>query len=268
MSENLIHPTAIIADGATIGEGTRIGPYCVIGKHVILGSNNVVHSHVVLDGHTTIGSENQIYQFASVGAAPQDLKYRGEPSTLTIGDKNIIREYVTLQPGTEGGGMKTTIGDQNLFMVYCHVGHDCIIGSRNILANSATIAGHVEIGNATLLGGLVGVHQFVKIGDYSMVAAGSMVNKDIPPFLMCQGDRAALIGVHQIGLERNGFNDADIRGLKSAYRDIFLSREGSFQERIAKIAGGDTDIELSEHVSRLCTFIQESERGIAAIRRK
>jgi UDP-N-acetylglucosamine acyltransferase len=156
-----IHSTAVVAPEAEIGDGCSVGPYSVIGPKVKLGNGCRVGSHVVIEGNTTIGDENQIFQFASVGAAPQDLKYHGEDSTLQIGSRNIIREYVTLQPGTEGGGMQTTIGDQNLFMACCHVGHDCRVGHRNVFANSAALAGHVTIGNGVIVGGLSGVHQFV-----------------------------------------------------------------------------------------------------------
>lgn len=265
--EELIHPTAIIDATAKIGSGNKIGPFTYIGPNVELGSNNIIYSHVVIDGNTRIGDNNTIYQFASVGAHPQDLKFRGEPSTLEIGNRNIIREYVTLQPGTKGGGMKTTLKDSNLFMACTHVGHDCHIGSKNIFANSATIAGHVNIGNSTLVGGLVGIHQFVRIGDYAMIAAGSMVNKDIPPYLMSQGDRAMLIGVHQIGLERNGFTELQVRDIKNLYKEIFLSKESSFNNRVTSFKEEFKDIPEAKFKYDFCLFLLESERGIAGVRR-
>jgi UDP-N-acetylglucosamine acyltransferase len=265
-----IHPSAVVDESAVIGEGTEIGAFSYIGPNVVIGARNKIHSHVVIDGHTDIGDDNTIYQFASVGAAPQDLKYRGEASKLTIGNRNIVREYVTLQPGTEGGGMITSIEDSNLFMACTHVGHDCRVGSRNIFANSATVAGHVEIGDSILVGGLVGIHQFVRIGNFAMIAAGSMVNKDIPPYLMCQGDRAMLIGVHQVGLERNKFDDEQIREIKNFYKDIFLSKSESFKERI-EVKSKEVenfDDALKGHLEFFCNFILASDRGIASVRKK
>ncbi|MCL4139356.1 UNVERIFIED_CONTAM: hypothetical protein GTU68_039304, partial [Idotea baltica] len=201
-----IHSTAIIHEGASLGEGTEVGPYSVIGSKVKLGKNNIIKSHVVIEGNTEIGDENTFFQFASVGAAPQDLKFHGEDSKLIIGNKNTIREYVTLQPGTEGGGMLTSIGDQNLFMASSHVGHDCKVGNANVIANSVALAGHVTIHDFVIMGGLSAVHQFVRIGDSSMISGGSMVIKDIPPFSIAQGDRASLVGINKIGLERRGFS--------------------------------------------------------------
>ncbi|MCB0335344.1 MAG: acyl-ACP--UDP-N-acetylglucosamine O-acyltransferase [Bdellovibrionales bacterium] len=264
MTESGIHPTAVVSDGAVIGVGTEIGPFSVIGPHVVIGANNRIGSHVVIEGHTTIGDENQIFQFASVGAQPQDLKYSGEPSTLTIGNKNRIREYVTLQPGTKGGGMKTVIGSENLFMATVHVGHDCIVGSGNIFANGVALAGHVVVGDYILLGGLSGVHQFVRLGDHAMLGAGSMVAQDIPPFCVAQGDRAALVGIHQIGLSRRGFADEQIAELKQAFRALFVKSGGTFKERLQTLKANTNAGEL---VSRLVEFIESSERGIAPSRK-
>ncbi|MCL4150568.1 UNVERIFIED_CONTAM: hypothetical protein GTU68_019303 [Idotea baltica] len=266
IKDELIHPTAIIDKTAVIGSGNKIGPFTYVGPNVEIGSNNTIYSHVVIDGNTKIGDNNTIYQFASVGAHPQDLKFRGEPSTLEIGNNNIIREYVTLQPGTKGGGMKTTIKDSNLLMACTHVGHDCHIGSKNIFANSATIAGHVNIGNSILVGGLVGIHQFVRIGDYAMIAAGSMVTKDIPPYLMAQGDRAMLIGLHQIGLERNGFSEIQVRDLKKLYKEIFLSKEGNFSERVASFKQEFESSPEAKLKYDFCLFLLDSKRGIASVR--
>lgn len=257
-----IHPTAVVAEGAIIGAETTIGPYCVVGSSVRLGQRNRILSHVVLDGHTTIGDDNTIYQFASVGAAPQDLKYRGEPSELLIGNKNIIREYATLQPGTEGGGMKTVIGDQNLFMACSHVGHDGQIGSRNIFANAATLAGHVTIGNGVVVGGLVAVHQFVRIGDLAMIGGGAMVAKDIAPFCTAQGDRASTVGLNTVGLQRAGISDGDIKLLRKVYRLIFVSGK-RVQEALAEAR---SEFGESESVNIFLNFIAESERGIAPAR--
>lgn len=274
MSEVTIHPTAIVSPEATIGKGTEIGAYSIIGPKVKIGENNTIKSHVVIEGLTTIGANNTIFQFASIGAIPQDLKYKGEPSTLSIGNNNIIREYVTLQPGTQGGGMRTTIADSNLFMATTHVGHDCHIDSKNVFANGATVAGHVIIGSNIIVGGLVGIHQFVKVGSYSMIAAGSMVNKDIPPYTISQGDRAALVGINQIGLERNGFTEEEVQAIKNAYKSLFISKNGTFEQRLDDYSKQlDIDVitnspALQSKLDLLLNFIRESERGITPTRRK
>ncbi|MCO6430186.1 MAG: acyl-ACP--UDP-N-acetylglucosamine O-acyltransferase [Deltaproteobacteria bacterium] len=229
-----VHPTAIVSESAVIGEGSTVGPYSIIGPKVVLGTNNRVGPHVVIEGNTRIGNNNQIFQFASVGSAPQDLKYRGEESTLVIGDNNAIREGVTLNPGTAGGGMETRIGDRNLFMAMSHVGHDGVIGNDNVFANSAALAGHVWVGNGVIVGGLVGIHQFVRLGDLCILSGGTMVVKDIPPFCMAQGDRCGLIGINRIGLERRGFSREQILELRSLYREIFFKSSGLMRERVDK----------------------------------
>jgi UDP-N-acetylglucosamine acyltransferase len=232
-----IHPTAVVAPGAVIGEGTTIGPYCVIGPHVVLGKGNRLLSHTVIEGHTAIADQNTFYQFSSVGAHPQDLKYRGEPSELRIGSHNTVREGVTLQPGTEGGGMLTSIGDHNLFMANSHVGHDSTVGSRCVFANCATIAGHVIVEDSVILGGLVGVHQFARIGNLSMLGAGAMVSQDIPPFCIAQGDHAELIGLNKIGLTRAGFGEDAVSELTQAFKALLLAPKGSgtLRDRLASL---------------------------------
>jgi len=254
-----IHPTAVVHSGAVIGAGSSVGPYCVIGAKVRIGCGNKICSHVVLEGNTSLGDENVIFQFASIGARPQDLKYHGEESTLEIGSKNIIREYVTLQPGTEGGGMRTRIGSQNLFMVTSHIGHDCTIGDRNVVANGVAMAGHVTIGNGVILGGLCALHQFVRIGDFALIAGGAMVVSDVPPFCMAQGDRARLVGINQVGLKRNGFSHQDLSRIKKLYRQLFCG-EGLFKERlgVCKAEYGDFP---PAHV--FLDFIDSSARGIS-----
>lgn len=260
MSE--IHPTAVIAAGAKIGHGSTIGPYSIIGPSVVLGQDNRVGPHVVIDGHTTIGDGNQIFQFASVGAVPQDLRYAGEASRLIIGSRNIIREYATLQPGTEHGGMETKVGDQNLFMACSHVAHDCTVGNHNIFANCAVLAGHVLVENHAILGGLSAVHQFARIGSHSMLGGGTMVSSDIPPFCIAQGDRAQLVGINHIGLGRRGYSEEQIRALRKLFRELF-NVKGSFLERAADLATKYKDQPCQE----LLQFVSTSERGIASARR-
>lgn len=261
-----IHPTAIVDPAAQIGAGTTIGAYSIIGPNVVLGTDNVVGPHVVIEGITRIGNGNRVFQFASVGAQPQDLKYRGEPSELIIGDKNIIRECATLQPGTTGGGMVTKVGDSNLFMANTHVGHDTIVGSRCVFANSCALAGHVTIGNGVIVGGLSGIHQFVKIGDVAMIGAGAMVSQDIPPYCLAQGDRATIHGLNRIGLERNGGSRDDLSVLRKIYRAIFTPTSPevvgkTFKERVFVARGmAGSNARALEFVA----FLESSERGVCA----
>lgn len=262
-----IHPTAVICPGAVIGEGTTVGPYSVIGPKVVIGRGNRIASHVVIEGNTHIGDENVIFQFASVGAAPQDLKYSGEDSVLEIGNKNIIREYVTLQPGTKGGGMITKIGSGNLFMANCHVGHDGIVGDGNIFANSAALAGHVTVGSFVTVGGLAAVHQFVRLGDYSLIGGGAMANKDVPPYCIVQGDHAGLVGINVIGLERRGFSGEEIQEIRKLYRDLFVSDSGA-ATLSAKVKAAKDSGEYSPKAVYFLEFIEGSKRGIAFPRKK
>jgi UDP-N-acetylglucosamine acyltransferase len=254
-----IHSTAIIEEGARVGAGSSVGAYSIIAAGVELGRDNRIGPHVVLSGNTRIGDGNEIFQFASIGAVPQDLKYHGEESLLEIGDLNKIREYVTLQPGTEGGGMLTRIGSRNLFMACSHVGHDGRIGDGNVVANSAALAGHVTVGNHVIVGGLVGVHQFVRIGDHAMVGAGAMVAQDIPPYCMAQGDHARLIGLNQIGLARQGWSKPEIALLRKLYRRVFYGG-GLVRQRIS-----EARLEFAAHAWALSflDFIAESQRGVA-----
>lgn len=262
-----IHPTAIVDPSAKIGEGTKIGPYSIIGPNVVLGRDNVIGPHVVIEGHTKIGNGNTIYQFASVGAAPQDLKFRGEPSELIIGDKNIIRECSTLQPGTSGGGMLTKVGDQNLFMANTHVGHDTFVGSRCVFANSAALAGHVIVGNGVIVGGLSGIHQFVRLGDVAMIGAGAMVSQDVPPYFMAQGDRAKIHGINRIGLERNGGTKDDIAAIRSLYHKVFtptVSASGPRQTFKERLAAAKAEVGQNSRAAQVIEFLETSERGVCA----
>lgn len=226
-----IHPTAIVHENATIGADVKIGPYCVIGEHVTLGDGCELKSHVVIDGHTRIGKNCKIYPFASLGHAPQDLKYRGEPSELIIGDNNTIREHVTMNPGTQTGAMKTVVGNNGLFMVAVHVAHDCVIGNNVIMANNATLGGHVTVGNNVLVGGLAAVHQFVRIGDFSVIGGMSGVESDVIPYGRVKGERAHLAGLNLVGLERGGFEKDTIKTLQKAMKQLFEG-DGTMDERI------------------------------------
>ncbi len=259
MSEREIHSTAIVSSEANIAQDVRIGPYSVIGKNVSIGSGTRVASHVVIEGNTTIGENNNIFQFASIGAAPQDLKFRGEPSTLMIGSGNTIREYVTLQPGTEHGNMTTTIGDNNLFMASSHVGHDCVVGNNNIFANSVGLSGHVSVANGVILGGLVGIHQFCRIGDLAMLSAGSMIGLDIPPYCIAQGDRCFLRGINTIGLQRSGFSDEEVKLVKKVYRQLF-STVGGLEQKISELPVAQRE---HEKIKPFISFLLSSERGIS-----
>ncbi len=225
-----IHSTAVVDPKAQIGADVVIGPYCVVGPNVELGDKIHLIAHVVVDGRTKIGAETVIYPFASIGQRPQDLKYHGEESTLEIGKNNQIREHVTMNPGTEGGGMTTRVGDNGLFMVGTHVAHDCVVGNNVVMANNATLAGHVHVGDFAVIGGLAAVHQFVRIGSHAMIGGMSGVENDVIPYGMVKGDRAYLAGLNLVGLERRGFEREDIHALRSAYRMLFSS-EGTMAER-------------------------------------
>jgi UDP-N-acetylglucosamine acyltransferase len=230
-----IHRTAIVEKGAELAEGVAIGPYCVVGSHVTLAEGVRLLSHVVIAGITSIGPNTHIYPFASIGSQPQDLKYKGEPSKLVVGANNIVREYVTMNPGTEGGGMLTEIGNNCLFMMSTHVAHDCRIGNHVVMANHATLAGHVSVGEWAILGGLSAVHQFVRIGPHAMVGGMSGVEQDVIPYGSVLGNRARLAGLNVIGLRRRGFSRADIDVLRKAYRMLF-AEEGTMAERLKDTA--------------------------------
>jgi UDP-N-acetylglucosamine acyltransferase len=230
-----IHPTAIVAPGAMLAEDAVIGPYCIVGEHVRLGTGVTLRSHVVVDGHTTIGDGTRIFPFASIGLDPQDLKYHGEQSTLVIGRSNTIREYVTMNPGTEGGGLITRVGDNGLFMVGVHIAHDCRIANNVIMANNATLAGHVVIDDYAVLGGLCAVHQYVRIGKHAMIGGMSGVERDVIPYGQVMGDRARLCGLNIIGMQRRGFSREDIQGLRSAYQFLFSS-DGTLIDRVNETA--------------------------------
>jgi UDP-N-acetylglucosamine acyltransferase len=253
-----IHQTALVDPKAELDADVEVGAYSIIGAGVKIGRATQIKSHVVIEGRTTVGERNTIYQFASVGSIPQDLKYRGEPSELVIGNHNTIREYVSLNPGTTAGGMLTRVGDHNLLMMYCHIAHDCIVGNRNIVANGATLGGHVVIEDSIIVGGLVGIHQFVKIGSGAILGAGSMVSKDVPPFCNATGDRARLHGLNLEGLKRRGFDKAKIEAIRKAYRIIFQSKLKT-KEALDRVR---QEIAHSAEVDQLVNFVANSQRGI------
>ncbi len=253
---NFIHPAAIVHPAAKLGGGVRVGPYCVVGEHVTLGDNVVLHSHVVVEGHTTIGEGTEIFPFASIGHAPQDLKYHGEASRLTIGKKNVIREHVTMNPGTESGGMETKIGDNGLFMMACHIAHDCVIGNNVIMANNATLGGHVHVGDFAFIGGLAAVHQFIRIGPHAVVGGMSGVENDVIPYGRVKGERAFLAGLNLIGLERRGFSKDDMRILQKAYNQLFAD-DGTMEQRIEQV---EKDFAGQPQVLELIKFAREKTR--------
>lgn len=253
-----VHPTAIVAPGAKLHATVEVGPYAVIGPQVEIGAGTTVGPHAVLDGRTRLGERNKVFQFASVGAPPQDLKYAGEDSALEIGNENLIREFTTLHKGTTGGGGVTRIGNRNLFMAYAHVAHDCRVGNGCVLANAATLGGHVDVGDHVILGGLAAVHQFTRIGKHAFVAGGAMVVMDVPPFCTAQGDRAELAGINSIGLARHGFSEDQIGRVKEAYRILFRSKL-PLEEAVERL---QTKLGDQPEIQELLGFITTTERGL------
>ena len=254
-----IHPTAIIEAGAKLGEAVRVGPYCCVGGNVELGDGAELISHAVVTGPTRIGAKTKIYPFASIGHAPQDLKYGGEASELNIGSGNIIREQVTMNPGTAGGGMVTRVGNDCLFMVGAHVAHDCRIGNNVIMANNATLGGHVVVEDGAIIGGLAAIHQYVRIGKMAMVGGMSGVGSDVIPFGFATGERAHLSGLNIVGLKRHGFSRDQMHALRSAYRLLF-SPEGTLIQRMADVVRLYEDYPA---VLRVIEFMQgESSRSV------
>ncbi|MDD3030618.1 MAG: acyl-ACP--UDP-N-acetylglucosamine O-acyltransferase [Alphaproteobacteria bacterium] len=259
-----IHPTALIDPAAQLGEGVEVGPFCTVGPNVTLGDRVRLLSHVVVDGRTTIGEETIVYPFAVLGLRPQDLKFKGEASSLEIGKANTIREYVTMHPGTEGGGMVTRVGNNGLFMISVHVAHDCQVGDHVIMSNNATLAGHVRIGDYVVIGGLSAVHQFVRIGAFAIIGGMSGVEKDVIPFGLVKGERAHLAGLNMVGLERRGFSRDAIRALRSAYRMLFAP-EGTLSERVEETSAHYKD---QDQVEQIIDFIRScSDRPLCQPRR-
>ena len=253
---NNIHATAIIEDGAIIGQNVTIGPYTIIGPKVTIGDGTKIGSHTVIEGKTTIGKNNEIFSHSTLGSIPQDLKFDGEDVELIIGDNNKIREYTLFNPGTQGGGSITNIGDNNLFMGYTHVAHDVIVGNNCVFANCATLAGHVEIDDFVVVGGLTPIHQFCKIGTQVMIGGGSVVTQDIPPFCLAEGNKAVLRGLNLNGLRRRFDNREDINAIKNAYKALF---EGG--RPLADVANELLENE-NKYVKELASFCLGTKRGI------
>jgi len=254
----MIHPSAIVYPGAEIDVDVEVGPFAVIGANVKIGRGTKIGPSAVIQGWTEIGEDNQIFHLTSVGAIPQDLKYKGEQTYLKIGNGNIIREFATIHPGTITGDGETTIGNGNLFMAYSHVAHDCHIGNKVIMANGATLAGHITVEDYAILGGLSAVHQFARIGAHVMVAGGAMVGQDVPPYTMASGDRATLHGLNLVGLKRCGFSDEVIRDLKKAYK-ILVRSNLRVEDALAKIK---SEIPSSSELNLFVEFVENSKRGI------
>jgi UDP-N-acetylglucosamine acyltransferase len=256
----MIHSTAIIAPGAELDSMVSVGPYAVIGEHVKIGAGTTIGPHAVIEGRTEIGCDNQIFQFTSIGAVPQDLKFSGEETYLTIGSRNRIREFVTIHLGTETGNGITTVGNDNLFMAYSHIAHDCIVKDHTVMANAATLAGHVEVDDYAILGGLSAVHQFARIGCHVMASGGSMIGQDIVPYSIVQGDRARIVGLNLTGLKRRGFTSDALSNIKKMYKLVFRSNL-NLDEAVVQIEAQFDGSQ--EEVATYLDFLKKSERGLA-----
>jgi len=253
-----IHKTAIVSAKAEIDEGVHIGPFCVVGEGVVIKSRTRLISNVVVEGSAEIGEDCIIHPFATIGVAPQDLKYKNEKTGVKIGKKNIIREYVSIHRASVGGDGLTEVGDSNFLMAYVHIAHDCKIGNSIVMANAATLAGHVYVEDYAVIGGLVAVHQFTRIGAYSMVGGFSGIGQDIPPYTMASGARAKLYGLNAIGLKRHGFSDEAINNLKRAYKILFREKR-TLKEALKKIK---SDLPETPEIKHLLEFIEKNKRGI------
>lgn len=253
-----IHPTAIVDKEAEIEDGVVIGPYCIVGKAARIKKGVRLISNVIIEGRTEIGEDTIIYPFTSIGLPPQDLKYKGEDTGVIIGKKNIIREYITIHRASVGGDGFTVIGDNNFLMAYVHIAHDCKIGNSVLMANAATLAGHVKVEDHAVIGGLVAVHQFTRIGSYAMVGGFSGVGQDIPPYMIASGARARLFGLNTVGLKRHGFSEETLSELKRAYKILFREKR-TLKDAIKKI---QAELPYSEEIRHLIEFIEENKRGI------
>jgi len=253
-----IHPTALVDPGVQLSKGVQIGPYTIIKSDVTIGENTIIGSHVVIDSHTDIGANCRIFQFSSIGAAPQDLKYRGEETRVIIGDNNVIREFVTINRSTTADIGMTKIGNNNLLMAYCHVAHNCRLGNFVVMANAANLAGHIDVEDYAIIGGLTGVHQFTRIGTHAFIGGASAVAQDVPPYVTASGNRAKLYGLNVVGLKRKGFSEETLHALKQTYRIIFRSSL-TLKKAIEKVRAEVPDLPEVRH---MVEFIERSERGV------
>ncbi len=257
-----IHATAVVDAAAQLDASVQVGPYAVIGPDVRIGAGSAVGAHCVIDGRTTIGRDNRIFQFASVGAPPQDKKYAGEPTELVIGDRNTIREFCTLNTGTAQDGGITSVGNDNWIMAYVHIAHDCRVGHGTVLANNATLAGHVQVDDFAIIGGLTGIHQFTRVGAYVMAGFGSHISQDVPPFMMVDGNPLAVRGLNLEGLRRRGFSTARVATIKQMHR--LLYRQGlTLAAARAAIVQLPADEEARQDVAMMLNLLDASSRGIA-----
>ena len=249
---SLIHPTAVVHPKATIHPSVKIGPYAVIGEHVSIGEDSIVDAHVVIDGHTSIGKQNRFYPGAAIGLEPQDLKYQGAASLVEIGDRNTFREYVTVNRAT-AEGEKTIIGSDNLLMAYVHVAHNCVLADKIIIANSVAIAGHVEIESRAVIGGMLGIHQFVHIGKMAMLGGMSRIDRDVPPFMLVEGNPSKVRSLNLVGLKRSGLNSDEMKLLKQAFRTLYSSNL-RMTEAVAKLG----ELGEHEHLQHLQNFLEKA----------
>lgn len=259
----LVDPSARVAPGAVLAAGVRVGPYCTVGPGVRLGRGTILESHVVVDGDTTLGEANHLFPFVSVGLAAQDLKYQGEPSRVVLGDRNILREFVTVHRGTRGGGALTRIGSDNLLMASVHIAHDCQLGSHLIFGNAATLAGHVEVADWAIVNAYSGVHQFCRVGEHAFVGGYSVATKDVLPFSKVVGNRASIYGLNGIGLSRRGFSAERLAAIRAAYRILLQSRLNT-SEAVKRL---ELEGPFTEDVRALVAFIRSSRRGVILKRR-
>ena len=261
--QQLIHPTALIDPNAQLDSSVEIGPYSVVGPHVRIGANTRVGAHCVIEGHTTLGNDNQIFQFNSIGAIPQDKKYAGEPCELHIGDRNTIREFCTLNIGSPGDAGVTRVGDDNWIMAYVHIAHDCQVGNKTILANNTTLGGHVHLADWVIVGGLTGIHQFVKIGAHAMVGFSSAVTQDVPPFMMADGNPLAVRGFNAEGLRRRQFSEERISAVKQMHKLLYRTGKTLAQATVEIAELSQSMPQAVAEVALMSQFLASSTRGIA-----
>jgi UDP-N-acetylglucosamine acyltransferase len=258
-----VHPTALVDASAELAATVEIGPYAIVGPHVRIGAGTTVGAHCVIEGRTTIGSDNRLFQFCSIGAAPQDKKYAGEPTELVIGDRNTVREFCTFNTGTAQDAGVTRIGSDNWIMAYVHVAHDCVVGDRTVLANNATLAGHVHVGDWVIVGGLTGIHQFVKVGAHAMLGFASAVTQDVPPFMLVDGNPLAVRGVNVEGLKRRGFGPERIAAVRQMHRLLYRGGNTFEAARAAIAELAETAPEAAAEVTAMSAFLARASRGIA-----